>query len=90
VGLGVIVPQNAELRACYVHPNAARKGVGSALVREIERIAREHGVSQLHLDSSVNAEPFYLACGYAVVERGEHLLRGVVPMASVEMTKMLI
>ena len=89
VGLGVVVPQNSELRGCYVHPNAARRGVGSAIVREIERIARDHGVSQLHLDSSVNAEPFYLASGYSVVERGEHRLQAGVSMASVRMMKTL-
>src|SRR5919204_1452883 len=45
VGIGAIVIGNSELRACYVSPIAARRGVGSALVAEIERIAREH-----HLD----------------------------------------
>ena len=39
VGLGCLVVENSELRACYVVPEAARKGVGSALVREMERIA---------------------------------------------------
>src|SRR5438105_644186 len=37
VGLGVLVVAKSELRACYVAPSATRKGVGSALVREIER-----------------------------------------------------
>jgi putative acetyltransferase len=32
---------NSELRACYVMPDAARKHVGTAIVEEIERIARE-------------------------------------------------
>jgi hypothetical protein len=31
-GLGSLVVDNAELRACYVVPEAARRGVGSALV----------------------------------------------------------
>src|SRR6266436_9161361 len=42
VGIGALVLANCELRACYVAPEAARKGVGSALVAEIERIARDH------------------------------------------------
>src|SRR5687768_10304309 len=45
VGIGAIVVSNSELRACYVAPRAARRGVGSALVAKIEQIAREH-----HLD----------------------------------------
>jgi putative acetyltransferase len=61
VGIGAIVIDKAELRACYVAPEASRKGVGSALVREIERIAQQRGLGFLELDSSVTAEPFYLA-----------------------------
>ena len=89
VGLGCLVVQNAELRACYVAPGAARKGVGSALVREIERIAREHGLDHLHLDASVNAEPFYSALGYEVVERKEHVWPSGQRMEAVTMRKAL-
>jgi putative acetyltransferase len=38
VGFGALVQENNELRACYVAPKAGRKGVGSALVRELEGI----------------------------------------------------
>ena len=41
VGFGALVLSPPELRACYVMPDVARKGVGTALVREIERIAME-------------------------------------------------
>src|SRR5262245_7740706 len=53
-GLGSVVVDNAELRACYVVPEAARRGVGSALVKEIERIAREHDLTHLKLHASAN------------------------------------
>jgi putative acetyltransferase len=86
-GLGCLVVQNAELRGCYVAPEAARKGVGSALVREIERIAREHGLDHLRLDASINAESFYSALGYEVVERGEHVWPSGQRMAAVTMRK---
>ena len=87
VGIGAIVVGNSELRACYVAPNAARRGVGSALVADIERIAREHGLDHLQLESSVTAEPFYSALGYQVEGRGEFLLAPDVPMAAVKMRK---
>jgi len=89
VGIGALVIDKAELRACYVAPEANRKGVGSALVCEIERIAQEHGIGALELDSSVTAEPFYLAHGYEVRERGEHILRSGQAMACVKMVKNL-
>jgi putative acetyltransferase len=88
-GIGAIVVSNSELRACYVAPSAARLGVGSALVSEIERIAREHHLDHLQLESSITAEPFYSALGYQVESHGEHLLAPNVSMAAVKMRKRL-
>jgi putative acetyltransferase len=85
VGVGSLVIENSELRACYVSPEAGRQAVGSALVREMERVARERGLAFLELDSSITAEPFYTKLGYEVRERGQHLLGSGQPMASVNM-----
>jgi putative acetyltransferase len=87
VGLGCLVVQNCELRACYVAPEAARKGVGSALVREMERIAIGHGLGHLALHASINAEPFYRSLGYEVLGRGDHTLRSGVRMPAIRMRK---
>jgi putative acetyltransferase len=89
VGIGALILDRAELRACYVSPDAARRGCGSALVREIERLAREHGLSRLELAGSLNAEPFYVAHGYQVRERSEITLRNGYRMAAVLMEKNL-
>ena len=87
VGIGAAVFEIAELRACYIAPDAGRKGVGSALVKEIELAAREQGVRRLELDSSVTAESFYRREGYEVISRGEHVLRNGQQMACVKMRK---
>ncbi len=89
VGLGCLVVESFELRACYVHPDSARCGVGTAIVGEIERVARENGLTELRLESSLTAEPFYKALGYEVVERHEHRLNAGVMMAAVKMRKAL-
>jgi putative acetyltransferase len=89
VGIGVLDVNTSELQACYVAPAAARQGVGSAIVREIERVATERGLTELHLASSLNAEPFYAALGYAVEGRNEFVLGSGVPMAAVQMRKRL-
>ncbi len=89
VGLGVVVLNNSELRACYVVPEASRQGVGSAIVRETEPIAVASDLSRLDLHASVNAETFYASLGYEVVERSEHVLRSGLRMAAVKMTKSL-
>jgi putative acetyltransferase len=89
LGIGALVVPNSELRACYVLPTAARLGVGSALVAEIERLAREHGLDHLTLESSVTAEPFYTALGYRVEKCGEHRIAPGVSMAAITMRKEL-
>ena len=86
VGLGVMVVANADLRACYVVPEAARKGVGTALVRAIEELAGQNGLEKLELRSSLNAEPFYLSLGYQSEGRTEIRL-GEQPMTAVRMSK---
>jgi putative acetyltransferase len=87
VGIGALVVENAELRACYVTPEASRKGVGTALVREIERMARGQSLAYLELNSSVTAEPFYASLGYEICERSEHFLGSAQSMACVKMRK---
>jgi ribosomal protein S18 acetylase RimI-like enzyme len=72
-----------------VAPAAARRGVGTAIVTEIERIAREHHLDHLRLDASVTAEPFYSALGYEVESRHDFFLRAGLPMAAVQMRKRL-
>jgi putative acetyltransferase len=89
VGIGALVVANAELRACYVVPGVARRGVGAAIVAEIERLAREHGLDHLQLESSVTAEPFYRALGYRVEKRGELVIAPGVQMAAITMWKPL-
>jgi putative acetyltransferase len=89
VGLGALVIATSELRACYVEPGAARKGVGTALVREIERIAEESGLQRLELLASVNAESFYTLLGYHADRRTELALGAGVAMAAVKMAKTL-
>jgi len=88
VGLGALVLEDAELRACYVLPEAARRGVGTALVREMERLAAAHHLDHLALLASINAEPFYAALGYRSEGCTEHNMRGQ-PMAAVKMSKRL-
>ena len=70
-------------------PEGARHGCGSALVREIERTARNHNVARLTLHASLNAEAFYATLGYAVLERTEVALPNGHSMAVVRMGKNL-
>jgi putative acetyltransferase len=86
-GIGALVVASSELRACYVVPEAARRGCGAALVREIERLASEHGLTRLELAASLNSESFYASLGYSVRERGHVVLRNQQELACVWMEK---
>ena len=89
VGIGVLVLEESELRAVYVSPEGARQGCGTALVREIERTARDHGVARLALFASLNAEQFYAGRGYRATARTEVVLPNDHRMAGVQMEKHL-
>ncbi len=86
-GVGALVSATGELRACYVASEAARRGVGAALVREIEARARAAGLTGLWLDASLNAESFYRAMGYRSDRRAEHSLPTGLRMACVRMSR---
>jgi GNAT superfamily N-acetyltransferase len=88
-GVGALVPHESELRACYVHPAAARRGCGAALVAALERLARAHRIRTLEVTASLNAEAFYARLGYRVRDRADIRLRNGVRMAAVFMEKRL-
>ena len=46
----------------YVHPRAARRGVGSTLLRRLETLALGQGCARLHLEASVNADVLCQEC----------------------------
>lgn len=56
----------AEVAKVLVHRSARRKGIATAMMREIERIALAHGRTLLILDTIAKseAEPLYLKLGW--------------------------
>jgi putative acetyltransferase len=67
--------QGRHRTAIYVRASAARSGVGTALFERAEAAAREGGATEIHVDASLVAVPFYLANGFEEIGRGEHTLR---------------
>jgi GNAT superfamily N-acetyltransferase len=65
-------PHRADVSKMLVHRRARRQGVGAALLREAEKLAREFGKSLLVLDTaSAEAARLYAKLGWVLV--------GVVP-----------
>ena len=58
------------MKRLFVAPAARGRGLGTRLMGELERIAREHGVSVLRLDTRhdlVESRRLYAALGYTKV-----------------------
>jgi len=65
--------QEAQVRFMAVAEAAQGRGIGSALLRELEKRARERGATALVLEARDVAVPFYLRHGYAVTGEGKTL-----------------
>lgn len=75
--------------AVYVRGDAARQGVGSALLRAAEEAATAAGAASLAIDASLAAVEFYRAHGFVETGRGTHPLAHGRSMACVFMRKEL-
>ena len=89
-GFGEVVPERNELLALYVNPDFGRQGVGSAILCELERLAREKKLPYLQMDASLTAAPFYEVHGFRSLGRGVHILRNGKQMDCVKMRKDMI
>jgi adenylate kinase family enzyme/N-acetylglutamate synthase-like GNAT family acetyltransferase len=87
VGFSAFSPQTQELRAVYVCANVARQGLGSILLEQVEKKARELGLSSLKMHSSITAVPFYKHHGYSTLNEIVHTLGTGAKMTAVEMRK---
>jgi len=78
----------AKIRAFFVHPNHARKGIARAILSACENEARACGFHALELMSTLAGLRLYRACGYEEGERVEYDL-GDVTIEFVPMRKAL-
>ncbi len=59
----------ARVRAFFVAPEHARRGIGSLILAACETAAREHGFRQLELVATLTGEKLYARRGFEAVER---------------------
>ena len=64
VATGFIDLQSGELGALFVLPAYMGHGIGRRMLLHLERLAFEAGITDIHLDATPNAAPFYRHCGY--------------------------
>jgi GNAT superfamily N-acetyltransferase len=77
----------AKIRAFFIHPDFARRGIGSKILEACEGAARAAGFSHFEMGATLTGVPLYLACGYRVVERIAVPLRNGHALPVVRMAK---
>jgi GNAT superfamily N-acetyltransferase len=85
----VLDPANdpARIRAFFVHPEWARRGIGRAILAACESALVGAGFRDAVLVATLAGEPLYASSGYSVAERYEIRLSDTLTLPVVRMTK---
>ena len=59
----------ARIRAFFVHPDFARRGVGRYLIDVCEKAAAANGFTRIEMGATLPGVPLYAAVGYEAIER---------------------
>ena len=72
------IKHNAEVYGVYIAPEYRGKGLGKMLMDEVEKLAKEHGITRLWLDVVVTQKPaigLYRKLGFREIGRTEKSLK---------------
>jgi GNAT superfamily N-acetyltransferase len=79
----------ARVRAFFVHPKWARRGIGRSIMIACELAILEAGFRRVDIVATLAGEPLYASFGYEVVERFEITMAGGLSLPVVRMNKNL-
>lgn len=77
----------AKIRAFFVHPDFARRGIGTRLLEASEQAAREAGFTRFEMGATLTGIPLYQARGYRQVELVQVPLRNGESLGVMKMEK---
>ncbi len=77
----------AKIRAFFVHPDWARRGIGTLILEACESAAREAGFTRLEMGATLSGVAFYRANGYEALEKLEVRLSNGEALPIVRMAK---
>jgi len=78
---------SARIRAFFVHPSMARRGLGRRLMAACTAASRQAGFRSLELAATLPGEPLYLASGFRVAGRFDLALPGGIQVPLVRMSR---
>jgi GNAT superfamily N-acetyltransferase len=77
----------AKIRAFFVHPDFARRGIGTMILEACERAAIAAGFTRLEMGATLSGVAFYRARGYVEIEKQSAPLSNGESLAIVKMAK---
>jgi GNAT superfamily N-acetyltransferase len=77
----------AKIRAFFVHPEWARRGIATRILEHCEEAARDAGFQRFEMGATLTGAPMYAARGYREVERIEVPLANGYSLPVVRMSK---
>lgn len=77
----------AKIRAFFIHPQWARRGIATMILNASEEAAIVEGFERLEMGATLTGVPFYAARGYATRERLSVALPGGESMPIIRMEK---
>jgi GNAT superfamily N-acetyltransferase len=80
---------SARIRAFFIHPDWARRGIGRAILDECEKAIYAAGFKSIELAATLPGVPFYAACAYVSGERSDVPLSNGLSLPIVHMKKEL-
>jgi len=79
----------ARIRAFFVRPDRARRGIGAMLIEACERAARDEGFRRMELMATLTGIPLYERGGFVRMEPVELVLPGGVRFPLLRMERVL-
>lgn len=58
----------AKIRAFFIHPDWARQGLGTRILKACEEAARAAGFKKFEMGATLTGVPLYEAKGYKVID----------------------
>jgi GNAT superfamily N-acetyltransferase len=77
----------AKIRAFFIHPDWARRGIGGMILEHCESAAKAAGFLTLEMGATLTGIPFYRAKGYVELEKVEVPLGAGLSLPIIRMSK---
>ncbi len=78
-----------RIRAFFIRPDWARKGIGRRIIQACEDAAREDGFTRMELVATLPGEPLYAAMGYVVTRQFDQPMTDGIMLPLAHMKKSL-